>query len=93
MSKNSEFEKFKSGMSLPTTRSLGAAIGVGGSREEKVERPASGKTTDPTKKQVSHYMDEHLLEQLGILKAKSRKSMSALYEEAIYDLLQKYNIR
>ena len=94
MSKNSEFEKFKNGMSLPTTRSLGAAIGVGGNRDKEiVERPSTGKTTDPTKKQVSHYMDEHLLEQLGILKAKSKKSMSALYEEAIYDLLIKYGMR
>lgn len=96
MGKNSEFEKFKSGMSLPSTRSLGAAIGVG-NREREVEdrpvRPSTGKTTDPTKKQVSHYMDEHLLEQLGILKAKSKKSMSALYEEAVYDLLIKYGMR
>ena len=38
-------------------------------------------------------MDEHLLEQLGILKAKSKKYMSALYEEAIYDLLIKYGMR
>lgn len=92
MSKNSEFEKFKNGMSLPVTRSLGAAIS--GTRErETVERPASGKTTDPTKKQVSHYMDEHLLEQLGILKAKSKKSFSELYEEAVYDLLIKYGMR
>lgn len=88
MSKASEFEKFKSGMSSSPSRSLGAALAP--KREEPV---ASGKTTDPTKKQVSHYMDEHLLEQLGILKAKTRKSMSALYEEAIYDLLQKYNAR
>jgi len=88
MSKSSEFEKFKSGMN-PTTRSLGAALAP----KAEVSAVSTGKTTDPTKKQVSHYMDEHLLEQLGILKAKSRKSMSALYEEAIYDLLQKYNIR
>ncbi|MCQ2177805.1 MAG: hypothetical protein MJY42_02840 [Bacteroidales bacterium] len=86
MAKVSEFEKFKSGLSgNPTTRSLGAAI------SRKTEAPViTGKTTDPNKKQVSHYMDEHLLEQLGILKVKSRKSMSALYEEAIYDLLKKY---
>ncbi len=88
MSKSSEFEKFKSGMN-PTSRSLGAALAP------RTEAPvaSTGKTTDPSKKQVSHYMDEHLLEQLGVLKAKSHKSMSALYEEAIYDLLQKYNIR
>lgn len=86
MAKVSEFEKFKSGLSgNPTSRSLGAAI------KGNQEAPAvSGKTTDPNKKQVSHYMDEHLLEQLGILKVKSKKSMSALYEEAVYDLLKKY---
>lgn len=90
MAKVSEFEKFKSGLSAASSRSLGAALSPRG--EEPVVA-STGKTTDPTKKQVSHYMDEHLLDQLAMLKIKSKKSMSALYEEAIYDLLQKYNIR
>ena len=87
MATRNEFEKFKSGMN-PTTRSLGAALAPKADNER-----TSSKTTDPNKKQVSHYMDRHLLESLGVLEARSGKSMSVLYEEAIFDLLQKYNVR
>lgn len=81
-----EFQKFKNTMN-PTVKSLGAALS---STTKVVE--AKGKTTDPSKKQVSHYMDRTLLELLGVLKARSGRTMSELYEEAISDILAKYNI-
>ena len=102
MASNSEFAKFKRTLN-PTNRSLGAALAPReeqAAKEEVVSREEvapreeiSTKTTNPDKKQVSHYMDRGLLESLGVLKARSGKSMSTLYEEAIIDLLEKYNVK
>lgn len=90
----SEFDKFKKGMA-GGGRSLGDALGLGGSsvnmKDQKVVETPTGKTTDPSKKQVSHYIDKSLAIKLNMLKAVSGKSMSELYEEAVMDLLAKHS--
>lgn len=87
MARQSEFDKFKSGMAA--TRSLGAAL-------HQTERPApvaervQGARKPASKKQVSFYIDQDLYDEVAMLKATTRKSFSDIYEEALRDILSKY---
>lgn len=86
MGKVDQFERFKQGMKAP---SLGAALEASEKSEpqRKVDAPAA---RSAAKKQVSHYLDSELIMNLTILKARTGRSVSELYEEAIQDLLHKY---
>lgn len=90
MSSNKEFEKFKSGLSGATRNapSLGAAL-ASPSAAKATAKPAAA-NAQSRKKQVSFYLDQSILERLGILKAKTQRSFCEFYEEALLALLEKY---
>lgn len=85
---NKEFEKFKNGLNgnKTNTMTLKSALSSPG----PVHSINSNAKTINRKKQVSFYLDQSILERLGILKAKTQRSFSDFYEEALLELLKKY---
>lgn len=92
--KQDPFEKFREA-TLGEDRSLSGALNSKAEdkteevrKEEKAEKPAAAKKD---RKLVSFYLDGELFRKLGVLKFEEGTKYEDLYNEAVRDLLVKYN--
>lgn len=99
MAKKNDFEEFMRDLGASSQGSLSDAFGESSSKPFAPPAKASAvagagpgrlKTTDPSKRQVSHYVDKDILTRLGIFKAVHHVSVSEIYERALVMFLDHY---
>ncbi len=101
MAKKNDFDEFMRDLGAPVGGGLSESFGTSASRPYvSPSKEAAGrvgesarsghKTTDPSKRQVSHYIDKDLLTRVGIFKAVHHVSVSEIYERALVMFLDYY---